>query len=172
MAQIKNFLQNAKVYLEGNTLVGVADVELPDVAYMTEKVKSLGISGELEIPVLGHFKEMKTKLKFATATKDFGKLMTPESKLIQVYASLQAYDPSSNAYKSIGYKATMNVLPLSNKAGKVDIGKPMDSEIEFAVSAFKLEVDGQKIYDIDVLNLKCEINGQDQLSEVRTNLGM
>ncbi len=172
MAQIKNFLQNAKVYLEGNVLVGVADVDLPDVAYMTEKVKSLGISGELEIPVLGHFKEMKAKLKFTTATKEFGKLMTPESKLIQVYASLQEYDPASNKYKSVGYKAVMNVLPISNKAGKIDIGKPQDSEIEFTVSAFKLEIDGKTIYDIDVLNVKCEIDGKDYLSDIRKNLGM
>lgn len=172
MAQIKNFLQNAKVYLEGNTLVGVADVDLPDVSYMTEKVKSLGISGELELPVIGHFKEMKTKLKFTTTTKEFGKLFQPESKLIQVYASLQEYDPASNSYKSIGYKAVMNVLPLSNKSGKIDIGKPMDSEIEFAVSAFKLEIDGKEIYDIDVLNLKCKIDGKDYLSDVRKNLGM
>ena len=169
---VKNFLQNAKVYLEGNTLVGVADVDLPDVAYMTEKVKALGISGELELPVIGHFKEMKAKLKFSTATKEFAKLMTPESKLIALYASLQEYDPLINKYKSVRYRAFMNCLPLSNKAGKVDTGKPMDSEIEFAVSAFTLEVDGNKIYDIDILNLKCEIDGKDYLLEIRQNIGM
>jgi len=172
MATIPNFLQNAKVYLEGYGLAGVADVDLPDVQYLTEKLKNLGIAGEMELPVLGHFKEMKTKLKFTTTPIDTGYLLQPEAKIIQVYASLQQYDPAWNSYRAVPYKATMNCIPLGKKGGKVDIGKPMDTEFEFSVSAYKLEIDGIKLVDIDKFNMKCEIEGIDYLSEVRRNLGM
>jgi len=74
MATIPDKVQNAKVYLEGNVLLGTADVELPKVEFLSDKMTPLGISGEVEVPTIGHVKEMKLKLKFSTSTKDFAKL--------------------------------------------------------------------------------------------------
>ena len=117
MAVIPDKVQNAKVYLEGNAILGVADVELPKVDFLSEKMSPLGIMGEVEVPTLSHVKEMKLKLKFSTTTKDFAKLFEPKSKLVSVYASLQQYDPVEGDFKSVGLVASCKVLPLSLNPG-------------------------------------------------------
>ena len=38
MAVIPDKVQNAKVYLEGNAILGVADAELPKVEFLSEKM--------------------------------------------------------------------------------------------------------------------------------------
>jgi len=152
MATIPDKVQNAKVYLEGNVLLGTADVELPKVEFLSDKMTPLGISGEVEVPTIGHVKEMKLKLKFSTSTKDFAKLLEPESKLITAYGSLQQYDPVSGGFRSVGLVASMKVLPLSLSPGKLEKNKPQDSELEFTVTYYKLEVDGKVIYEVDPLN--------------------
>jgi len=165
-------VQNSRVYLEGNVLLGVADVELPKVEFLSEKMNSLGIMGEVDVPTLSHVKEMKLKLKFSTVTKDFAKLLEPKAKLVTVYASIQQYDPTDGNFKSVGLVASCKVLPTSLNPGKVEIGKPQDSELEFTVVYYKLEVDGKVIYEVDPLNFICIINGKDYAADIRRNLGM
>ena len=53
--QVPEKLINFRVYLDGNNLIGVADVELPSIEAMTETVKGAGIAGEIDSPTLGHF---------------------------------------------------------------------------------------------------------------------
>jgi len=66
----------------------------------------------------------------------------------------------------------MKVLPLSLSPGKLEKNKPQDSELEFTVTYYKLEVDGKVIYEVDPLNCVCVVNGKDYLADVRRNLGM
>jgi len=40
-------LVNARVYREGERLVGIADVELPEIEFVTETVSGLGVAGEV-----------------------------------------------------------------------------------------------------------------------------
>jgi len=172
MAAIPDKVQNAKVYLEGNVIVGTASVELPKVEFLSDKMSPLGISGEVDTPTIGHVKEMKLKLKFSTTTKDFARLLEPEDHLVTVYGALQQYDPASGTFRSFGLVASMKVLPLSVNPGKLEMNKPQDSELEFSVTYYKLEVDGKTIYEVDPLNCVCIINGKDCLADVRKNLGM
>jgi P2 family phage contractile tail tube protein len=172
MAVIPDKAQNAKVYLESNVIVGVASAELPKVEFLSDKMSPLGIAGEVETPTIGHFKGMKAKLKFTTTTKDFAHLFEPKSKLITVYGSLQQYDPASGTFKSVPLIASLNTLPLSLNPGKLEMNKPQDSEIEFTVTAYKLEVNGKVIYEIDILNHICIVNGKDYSADIRRNLGM
>ena len=58
-------LINAKVYdSDGNTLVAMADVDLPDIEYLSETLSGSGIAGEFDSPTIGHVKGMKAKFKF------------------------------------------------------------------------------------------------------------
>jgi len=172
MALIPDKVQNAKVYLEGNVIAGVASAELPKVEFLSDKMSPLGISGEVDTPTIGHVKEMKLKLKFSTTTKDFSKLLEPENHMIQVYGALQQYDPAKGNFRSVGLVASMKVLILSVNPGKLEMNKPQDAELEFSVTYYKLEVDRKVIYEVDPINHVCIINGKDYLADVRKNLGM
>lgn len=51
---IPDKLINAKVYLEGSSaLLGVADIELPSLEYVTESMSGLGIAGNWTRPSSG-----------------------------------------------------------------------------------------------------------------------
>ena len=68
---IPDKLINAKVYMEGSSaLLGVADIELPSLEYVTESMSGLGIAGELDTPVIGHFKAISLKLKWNTVNEN------------------------------------------------------------------------------------------------------
>ena len=51
-------LINCRVYNNGTDLIGIADVDLPKLEPMTDTVKGAGVAGEIDDPVLGHYKAM------------------------------------------------------------------------------------------------------------------
>ena len=61
--QVPEVLNDFRVYEEGSdNCLGVAKVELPSESVMTQTVKGVGIAGEVEAPVIGHYSSMETKL--------------------------------------------------------------------------------------------------------------
>lgn len=55
MTELPSLLVNFRVYDgDSNDMIGVADVELPKLEAMTETLKGAGVSGEVDMPVLGH----------------------------------------------------------------------------------------------------------------------
>ena len=65
------------VFDTGEVEVGMADVELPDLEFMQEKISGAGIAGEVELPTLGHLLSMTTKIKWRTVTKESVVLVAP-----------------------------------------------------------------------------------------------
>ena len=54
--QVPEVLNDFRVYEEGSdNCLGVAKVELPSESVMTQTVKGVGIAGEVEAPVIGHY---------------------------------------------------------------------------------------------------------------------
>ena len=41
------------VFDSDNLMIGVADLTLPDLSYMSETVKGAGIGGEIDLPIIG-----------------------------------------------------------------------------------------------------------------------
>ncbi len=164
-------LQAAVVYLEGRELVGVADVELPKVEFDSESLKGFGIAGEVDVPNPAAIKPMETKLKFRTVTDQFTKLSAPQTTEIEILGSIQDVAPDKTI-KTRQIRAFMKVAPKGASPGKLEQSKPMDSELTLSVFAYKLEVDGRMLIEVDPIAMKCTINGVDYLQETRKNLGM
>lgn len=60
MTELPSLLVNFRVYDgDSNDMIGVADVELPKLEAMTETLKGAGVSGEIDMPVLGHYASME-----------------------------------------------------------------------------------------------------------------
>ena len=41
-----------RVYHDGTDMIGVATIDLPEIAYMTETISGSGVAGEIENPTL------------------------------------------------------------------------------------------------------------------------
>jgi P2 family phage contractile tail tube protein len=163
-------LINYTVFLEGNRLVGTADVELPKLKAMTDTVSGAGIAGEVESPVIGHYESMTTSITFRTINGDVGTLATPAAHLIDFRGSQQVCD--AGTYKTVAVRVTMKAIPKTVDLGKFKVGAVTETSDEFEVIYLKLYVDGKEVIEIDKLNYIAKFDGVDVLAGVRADLGI
>ena len=161
---IPDKLINAKVYMEGSSaLLGVADIELPSLEYVTESMSGLGI---------GHFKAISLKLKWNTVNENAVTLLAPKTHQLDVRASVQKFDAGNGEFGTDAVKLVARTVPKKFGVGKAEPGKKMDSETELEVNYLKLSQGGKELVEIDKLNFICTIAGTDYLAQVRGDLGM
>ncbi len=165
-------LTNAKIYREGLDQLGVGNLELPAFEAMTESITGLGIAGEMEMPVKGHFKSMSVKLTWNTINDNAVSLLEPKAHHLDIRGSIQEYDPGTGLFVDKPVKVVVRSLPKSNGIGKWEPGKKMDPETTLEVAYLKLWMNGQERVEVDKFNFIFRINGQDMLADVRKNLGM
>lgn len=168
---IPSVLINAKIYNAGKVLLGQADCELGDFEYMSESVTGLGLAGEIDLPVIGHFKSVTLKLKWNTVCKEAMELLEPKTHQLQIYASVQNWEADDGSFKPVPCRVNCKAIPKKGGVGKFDVGKKMEPESEFEVVFLKMSINGQEVLEFDKINMKCAVNGTDYLAEVRSQLG-
>lgn len=159
------------VYNDSQEMVGVADVSLPSLEFMSDTVSGAGIAGEFDSPVLGHVKAMELGLKFRTITDNVIKLAAPKAHQLDLRGSIQVYDAGSAKYKTIPIKVVVKAVPKKTDLGKLETGKAQDAGSTFSVTYLKITLSGTEKVEIDIFNYKCVIDGEDYLASVRTDLG-
>lgn len=172
MNQVPEKLINFRVYEDGVDLLGIADVELPNLEAMTETVKGAGIAGEVESPVLGHFGSMTCTINWRTVVKTLAHLAAPKTHHLDFRGANQIYDAASGEYRVSSLKVTIRGVPKATNLGKLDVGATADASNEFEVVYLKVSIEGRDIVEIDKFNYVCRINGVDYLRQVRQALGL
>jgi uncharacterized protein len=167
-----NKVTNANIYLGGISFMGRAEeVTLPDVMPKMVDHKALGMVGELELP--GGLQKMTAKIKWNAIYPDAMKLThnVYDAVRLQVRANVETFEGGSRTAQ-VPAVATLTVTP--KKSGGL-VFKPQDNverEDEFNVTAYRLEIDGEEIIDIDIMNNIWQVDGVDQLTTYRRNLGL
>jgi len=170
---IPDKLINAKIYFEGKSeLVGTADAELPSLEYITEAISGLGLAGEMETPVMGHFKPLPFKFKWHVPNKSALTLLKTKTHHLDIYGSIQQLDAATGEFSSQQAKVVLRAAPKKVGLGKVEPGKRMDPETELECSYIKMWLGGDEVLEIDKFNFICKILGEDMLASVRSDLGM
>lgn len=169
---IPALLTNAKIYRSGADQLGVGTVELPNFEFMTESIAGLGIGGEMDMPVVGHFKSMTVKVTWNNVNENTVSLLKPEAHHLDIRANVQEYDAGSGTFPNKAVKVVARAVPRASGIGKFEPGKKMDPETELEVAYLKLWIGGQERVEVDKFNLIFRVNGMDALAEVRANLGM
>lgn len=167
-----NRLTNANVYSSGNSLLGrVEEISLPSIKAKTVDVKSLGMTMEIEVP--SGFEKMTGKMKwnavYPELIREFGSPFI--TKQIQVRGSLEAYDSSGRlselsvvAFLTVRFK---DVLPgITFK-----MNENPEQESEYSCSYYRLEIDGNRMIEIDAFANIFFVMDVDQLAQYRINLG-
>ncbi len=168
---IPALLTDASVYRDGNVLLGVGSLELPDFEYMTESIAGLGIAGEVDAPVVGHFKSMSVKIKWNTTTESATSLLAPQAHQLEVYGSIQCYDAGSGTYEHQPVKVLLKAPPKKVGIGKMEPGKKMEPETELEVYYLKLWQNGTEMVELDKFNYVFSILDEDYFAKIRENLG-
>ncbi len=172
MNPVPEKLISFRVYLDGTDLLGVADVQLPDLEMLTDTIKGAGIAGEVESPVLGHFGSMGLTLNWRTIEKNVAVLAQPKAHSLDLRGSQQVYDAAAGQYKSVPIRVVVRAMPKKAGLGKFDVGTSTDTNNEFEVTYIKVYVNGKREIEIDKFNYICYISGTDFLATVRSDLGL
>lgn len=171
MPKVDETVINFAVYEEGTEFLGMAEVSLPDLSYITNEVKGAGINGTFESVALGHLEALTLTLNFRTLVKSAIKLSEPRNHQIDLRVAQQSTENVSGNTGVTKVKHVFIVRPKKLAPGKVAPASPADASGEYAVTYWATWIDGVRVVEIDILNFKCEINGVDYLADVRKALG-
>ncbi|MBR8700236.1 hypothetical protein IX317_000642 [Fusobacterium sp. DD29] len=165
-------LVDAEVYLNGsNSLAGVAEVELPVVEMVTVNIEQMGMTAELEAPLMGHYKKLDAKIKMDSIDDSMESIDTTKAILVECKGGAQAMDKASQGPKLYGIDATIKGLIKKMEGPKLKPTGKLETTIEMAVSYYKLTIGNKTIIEIDVLNNKSTALGTKN-DELRRLMGL
>lgn len=161
-----------KVYSESNDLVGVSDIELPSLDFMTETVKGAGIAGEVDSPTIGHFKSTTVKLTWRTLEPEIFALAGNKTKLLDCRGAQQSIDRSTGEYKINKVRVIIKGTPKAVGLGKFETASTVGTTTEIETIYLKIVINDKTVVEIDKYNSIANIGGTDFLQEVRDALGI
>lgn len=169
---IPALLEDARIYKDGYVLLGVGNIELPSIEYMSETLSGFGLGGEIEVPVKGNFKSMTVKIKWNTVEPEAVQLLETTAHHLDIRGSVEKVDAGTGEFLDLPVKLVLQAAPKTNSLGTMEPAKKMDGETELEVTYLKLWINGVEEMEIDKLNFICRIQGTDLLQVMRINLGM
>ncbi len=160
-----------EIYEDSVNLLGVAEVQLPSVAYPCVTIAGSGMMGNMEVPLYGMIDSMNMSIKWLTPHGDAVRLMTPEKhqldmRVVEEFWNVEGAD--------VGIWPNKYVVICRPKAFSPGTVKPMgsaDTSGEYAVYYFAAYRDGRQLWEIDKRSMKCVIGGVDYMEPVRKGLG-
>ena len=154
--KVPEMVTDAKVYWEGaDTMIGVANIDLPEMSSMTTSITGVGLAGEIDAPVKGHFQSMELTINWRT----------PHVTALQMYGGKNEYD--DDCLRIVARGRAKSYAP-----GTLETGNTTDSSNTIEVHYYKVEYEGKTIVEIDKYNYKAIVNGVDLMAQIRKNIGM
>lgn len=171
--KVPEMLQETRVYWDGeDNMIGIANVDLPEMPSSTTSITGVGLSGEVDAPVRGHFGSMELTLNWRTPHVTGLRMAGGNPVSLQIYGSIQNFDHGANDYVEEQIIVTVKGRSKSYAPGTMEAMNTTDSSNTIEVHYYKVEVEGKTITEIDKYGYKCIINGVDLMQKIRQNIGM
>lgn len=171
--QVPEVLNDFRLYEDGkDNCLGVVSIELPQESSLTQTVKGVGIAGEVEAPIVGHYGSMETKITWNLPTETSHKMTGGSEVALEARGALQYWDSASNKYVIKSSRVVIRGRAKSKENGTYEAGNTVSVTNTIETTYLKLEHDGKVIREIDKYGYK-DVNGDnDMLSKVREALGI
>jgi len=173
MGIVVNRLTNANVYIGGASFLGRAEeIQLPAIKAKYSDHKGLGMIMDVEFP--NGFEKMQGKIKWSSLYPDvISAVADPFTAVnMQVRANMDVYDASGTRSQSsvvcflvVRFKDSLSALTMK-------MNEPSEQESDFSATYYRLEVDGERLVEIDAIAQMFFVDDSDQLAEYRANLGI
>lgn len=165
-----NAIVNFAVYEDGQEFLGMADLTLPDLTFLTQTVSGAGLGGNVEA-VLPLLDAMTATLNFRTLNKRGIGLSSPQKHVLDCRGSQQETDDVTGQIRYVSAKHVLSGTPKTFKPGKLAPASTGDSSVELALDSYTCYLDGRKYIEICPRTMTCYINGVDHLKSHRKALG-
>lgn len=165
--QLPKSLKGFTAFVDGRGYAGrLNSGKLPVVKMKTEGFRDGGMDGEEDLE-MGQEK-MEAELVFAELDRNILGLVGSRNVPITLRGSIE-----DEAGAKLAVIAEMRGLVTEVDAGEWKAGEGK-GEVKLALTPgyYRLRIDGQDVYEIDVLNSVRRMNGVDQLAKRRQNLGL
>ena len=160
-----------KVYEDKTEYLGVAQVGLPDIAYITQTITGAGIAGNVEAVLIGMMDVMSTTMQFRSCTDAAAKLAKPIAHQIDLRVAEQYWNSLGGQRVVQADKYVLKIIPKKTSPGNVTPASPADANGEYSTYYYAAFKDGKKLWEIDPYNYICIIDGVDYMEPVRKALG-
>ena len=163
---------DANVYMNNDSKHGLAkEVVLPTVTYAFAAHEALGLIGAPEFPT-------KLEAMEATITWDYPDneaqiaLANPLVAIDIDVRSSKRVESSSGVVDEQPVLAVLRGRSKSLPGGTFNNSDKVESQTSFAVHYYKLEINMEEIFEIDVINNRLIIGGIDVMAKRKQNLGI
>lgn len=153
--QIPNHVTNYSIFLQGRRLIGLADVELPNLQNLTDSLKGSGIFGEIDMPVQAHFQPYSVKLKWLTIDDDAVFATIQDGAQLDAWSAIQLHDSGTNRIIHAGWRYIMGTAPKSFNLGKLEVGAKGEGESEYELISLRVLRNDRIMFEIDKENAVC-----------------
>lgn len=165
---MKDTLKNMNLYINDFGFAGVIDeLQLPKLSLKTEEYRGGGMDAPMEFD-LG-MEKLETQLTVSKyheqALTTFGVGLHKKTKLT-IKGSLR--DEETGDEKPVVMNAEGLVKEMDFGSWKMGENSPV--KITLSLSYYRLVLDNEEIYEVDIMNLVRKINGIDQLETTRKNI--
>jgi len=155
------------VYLDGVKMIGVASSHtLPEVNMQTSTVSGMGVNGEIDSPTLGQFESMEQEVKFNTLYSSAVDMLNPLNAVNLTFRAAQQVYDKTGGYAFKGLRIVEQGRVKKFKPGKLKRAEGMEATVTLELTYILVEVDGTVMLEIDKLNQKYIVNGQDMLAGI------
>lgn len=168
---VVNSLSNCNIYLNGVDLLGrAAEIKIPQPKRMRTDYKGLGMAARIKIPT--GWDVMEGSIKWSSFDPDtIGQVaLSSQSCSISALGDLQTISASGEIFES---PVIYNFSGVPYDIGDVDFKSQELVEFTsmFDIWHVDLTVAGVQIYLFDAFSNQYIVNGVDQLSQYRANIG-
>lgn len=166
-----NRITNANIYINGNNLLGRAEeIKLPDISMIMQEHKALGMVGKIELPA--GFDKLEGEIKWNSFYREVMRhAANPYKSLaLQCRSSIDRYN-STGRIDEIPLVTHLTVMFKKNPLGTFKQHENPDFSSAFSCTYIKQVVDGETLLELDYLANIFKVNGVDQLSTYRNNIG-
>lgn len=159
-------------YENGERFLGLTQVKLPSIKYITDSMEGAGLAGKIDIPTQGMTDAMEIELNWHTMNKKHMDLAGMQSHKLEFRSVQQTVDAKTDDLGVEGARIVVRTLPKEVDLGKLVTAAKGDATDKLEITYLLIEIDGTKMVEIDKLNFKCYVAGTDWLANVRSLLGM
>jgi len=166
-----NTLNNANIYIDGNSLLGRAEeFKLPTVKFKMAEHKAVGMVGAIKLP--SGFEALEGEIKWNSFYPEvWAKLLDPYTAVqLQARGSLETYN-SQGRQAQVPYVVFLTCSFYEVPAGDFKQNDKAEFQSKFFASYIKQVVDGKDVLELDTMANIYKVNGVDKLDLYRTNIG-
>ena len=159
------------MYEDSTEFIGLAQVTLPDLSFLTQTVSGSGLAGEIEVPIIGQMSAMEMSVQFLVRTDLTDMATTPVTHIWELREAQQVLAADSADTSVTTLKHVIKAVPKSSSGGTLKPASTSDPDVTASVVYWATYRDGEMVMELDPINYICYINGEDYLEPVRSALG-